>query len=353
MKSFKINLKLLWACCWYYTGLLNIFQRARDHLCSTDSTIILLYHRIIPRANSSAIFSLPGIVVFQDTFEKQVRFLSEHYHIIPLSEYIKAKKSRNALPHKTIVITFDDGWGDNYFYAFPILKKYQVPATIFLTAGFIGTEKLFWPEKIIFLTRKMIAANSMNEFFETFHIQELHNLFLNLFEHATDPKSWYLFIERMKEIDEQKIELLITELETFLKKPSIPRGNHCLKWNQAEDMARFHCTFGSHGINHKILTTLDNKYIQEEALESKRIIEKNLNSEVIYFAYPNGNYNETVVGILRSSGYQAAFTTEKGINKINSDLYALKRINIHEGMLSDSRANFSKELFSAYLGGIL
>lgn len=353
MRSFKKFLKLLWASCWYYTGLLNIFQIARNYLCSKDRSVILLYHRIIPRENLDTMLSLPGIVVFRDTFEKQIRFLSKHYHIIPINEYIKAKKSRIALPHKTIVITFDDGWEDNYFYAFPILKKYQVPATVFLTAGFISTEKLFWPEKIIFLTKKVFAANSLNEFFRTYPMQEFHKLFLSLFEHPADPKSWYLFIERLKEIDEHRIEVLITDLETFLKKPSIPPDNHCLKWNQVEDMARFQLTFGSHGLNHKILTDLNDKEMQEELEESKMVIENNLQSEVNFFAYPNGNYNETVLGLTRSSGYQAAFTTEKGINKINSNLYALKRINIHEGMFSDLRANFSKELFSAYLGGIL
>jgi peptidoglycan/xylan/chitin deacetylase (PgdA/CDA1 family) len=353
MRFLKKYFKLLWASCCYHSGLLDIFQRVRDTLFSTDRTVILLYHRIIPRNFSHTLFSLSGIVVYQDSFEKQIRFLSEHYHIISLDEYIKAKKSRIALPHKTVVITFDDGWEDNYVYAFDVLKRYKVPTAIFLAAGLIGTEKLFWPEKIIFLTKRVFAANALNEFFRAYPMQEFRPLFLYLFENAGNPKSWYLFIERLKQINEQKRDILITNLETFLQNPALPPDNYCLNWHQVEEMARFQCTFGSHGLSHKVLTEIHEHEIQEEVEESKKIIEKKLHVAVDFFSYPNGNHDETIIRLLQSSGYQAAFSVEQGMNKKISDLYKLKRINIHEGMISDMRLNFSKELFAAYLGGIL
>jgi peptidoglycan/xylan/chitin deacetylase (PgdA/CDA1 family) len=353
MRSLKKALKLLWARTWFNTNLIDIFMRARDILFNRDHTVILLYHRVVPRDQKDTVLSLPGIVVYQDSFERQLEFLNKNYHIISLNDYIDAKKRNYTLPHKTAVITFDDGWEDNYAYAFPILKKYNVPAAIFLATGFIGTERLFWPEKIIFLMKRIFTANTLNEFFYAYPMQEFYPLLLYLFENAEDPKSWYIFIERLKQIDEKKREILTTNLETFLQNPSPPPFNYCLNWNQVDEMARSQCTFGSHGLSHKILTKLRENEIQEEVEESRRIIENKLHVAVDFFSYPNGNHNGKVIRILRSSGYQAALAVEQGMNKKVSNLYTLKRINIHEGMISDMRLNFSKELFAAYLGGIL
>ena len=88
---------------------------------------ILMYHRIDQQGDTSSLSVSP------DNFLHQMRFLSErHYNVIFLTELAQAKQSGVRLPRNTVVITFDDGYADNYRYAYPVLKKYDLPATIFV-----------------------------------------------------------------------------------------------------------------------------------------------------------------------------------------------------------------------------
>jgi peptidoglycan/xylan/chitin deacetylase (PgdA/CDA1 family) len=104
---------------------------------------IAMYHSVNPGA-------LPGnmLAVLPTTFERQMRFLkSHHYNVLPLESLATLIKERKKIPSKTISITFDDGYKDNYIYAFPILKKYHLPATIFIITDEVGrADRLSWDE---------------------------------------------------------------------------------------------------------------------------------------------------------------------------------------------------------------
>ncbi|MBN3039331.1 MAG: polysaccharide deacetylase family protein [Candidatus Omnitrophica bacterium] len=96
---------------------------------------ILMYHRIDKRGEVSSLSVSPS------NFEKQMAFLAKHkYNVISLDEFAKAKKQGSCLPRNTVVITFDDGYEDNYKIAFPILKKHNIPAIIFVIVDVIGSE---------------------------------------------------------------------------------------------------------------------------------------------------------------------------------------------------------------------
>ena len=95
---------------------------------------ILMYHSVDPNA-------VPGnrLAVSVNTFERQMRFLKDrHYNVVPLYVIASLVKDRRKIPPKTIAITFDDGYKDNYTYAFPILKKYNLPATMFIIVNEVG-----------------------------------------------------------------------------------------------------------------------------------------------------------------------------------------------------------------------
>lgn len=97
---------------------------------------ILMYHRFGYKGGS--LFVTPG------NFEKQMAYLKDNnYKVISLNKLVESTKENKKFHHKTVVITIDDGYEDNYTYAYPILKKYDYPATVFIVAGFIGEEKDF------------------------------------------------------------------------------------------------------------------------------------------------------------------------------------------------------------------
>ena len=106
---------------------------------------ILMYHSVNPNA-------LPGnrLAVSVNTFERQMRFLkTHHYKVVPLEAIAGLIKDRKKTPPKTVALTFDDGYKDNYTYAFTILKKYNLPATIFIIVNEVGrpqSDRLSWDE---------------------------------------------------------------------------------------------------------------------------------------------------------------------------------------------------------------
>lgn len=106
-------------------------------------TPIIMYHSIDPNATAEN-----RLAITPENFQRQMRFLkNHHYTVLPLESLAGLIKEKKRIPSKSIAITFDDGYKDNYIYAFPILKKYNLPATIFIIVNEIGRpDRLSWDE---------------------------------------------------------------------------------------------------------------------------------------------------------------------------------------------------------------
>jgi len=96
---------------------------------------IIMYHSVNPKQNPA----ISGLIVSPETFQRQMRFLKRRkYNILPLDELIVLIKEKKKIPSRTVAITFDDGYKDSYTYAFPILRKYNIPATMFIIIDEVG-----------------------------------------------------------------------------------------------------------------------------------------------------------------------------------------------------------------------
>lgn len=120
---------------------------------------ILMYHSIDPDAPKDSL-----LAVTPDVFRKQMRFLKEHrYNVVTLAEAVDIIKNKKKSPAHTIAITFDDGYRDNYTYAFPILKDYNFPATIFIVANEVGRvqeNRFTWDDISVMQASGIIAFGS-------------------------------------------------------------------------------------------------------------------------------------------------------------------------------------------------
>lgn len=270
--------------------------------------VIFVYHRVSPRRDNS-----PVANICPEEFEKQIRYLKENFKIYSLEKLINFL-SNNSTDKETkeniAVITFDDGYKDNYVYAHPILKKYQVPATIFLVTEYIGKNQLFWWDKIeyiIYHTKKReINISNFGKYFLTDNKKKLHCIFF--------------LLKKFKKISENLKNKYIDELQNICH-VNIPSGlgkEVILSWDEIGEMKNNKISFGAHTLTHANLININLEEANKEISQSKAMIEDRLKGDVISFAYPYGSkyYNNDIIKLIKSNGFICAVTTsEKLISK--------------------------------------
>jgi peptidoglycan/xylan/chitin deacetylase (PgdA/CDA1 family) len=305
-------------------GMAWIYHRSRHSLKHLKGKVsILAYHRVLSeKALGRDYFIQPGMYVRNDVFEKQMQFLTENFQIISLMELLN-HWAEGTWDHgkRYCVITLDDGWLDNYVYAYPILRKYQIPATIFLPTAFIGTNQWFWPDKVGYLLRRWTvgAANALSNG---------HPWARGLIAKA---KSGNLdsAIEMCKEVPEEEIYEFIDEMSRRMHL-EFPDDRLLINWQEVEEMSRHGISFGSHSCTHKILPKLPPEEIEDELAQSLRTLREKKINYVPVFAYPNGDCDEKTIGQVKAAGYRAAVTTVFGFEgRSPQHLFRLKRVGIH------------------------
>lgn len=264
-------------------------------------------------------------------FEEQIRYFRTHYHPIMLKEYLQYRKEGKELPPYSVIVTFDDGFLNNYEYAFPILKKYDVPAVFFVSTAFIGNQKMLWTEELIYRlthTQKkqlnvQILGKEQQFFLETVRQKQLVASRIRQQLKRVPRKEVERFMQQMQEqLDD--VSLDFTSVEDQLR-------YHFMDWHHLKEMIANGMEVGSHTHNHLILSQLSEQESRFELKTSRDLIEKNLGIVCYGFSYPNGkrtDFSERDKKILRDLGYLCATTQEPGWNDDNMDLFELKRINI-------------------------
>lgn len=283
--------------------------------------VILMYHRVVPENEIKKHYIQPGMYVTTEVFEKQILFLKEYFKILPLKEL---HRLRNCISldkaTRYCIITFDDGWIDNYIYAYPLLKKYSIPATIFLPTRFIGGNEWFWFDKVSYILS--ICRNSIYRK----EVVDLLPLDIRWGREWIDK-----VIDSFKMRDFEEVEKIIDKISKMFN-VKIPEERRTLNWDEVSEMLSSGLiSFGSHTENHRNLTNIDLKNIKEELIRSKNslILEGAVDSSFIPFSYPDGGFRDDIARYVHEVGYSLAVTTMQGYENCNGDMYKLRRISIH------------------------
>jgi peptidoglycan/xylan/chitin deacetylase (PgdA/CDA1 family) len=215
--------------------------------------VILMYHMISePKTAAEVKYACPP-----KRFEQHLKMLlSIGFKPVSINAIEDYYIHQTPLPDKAFLVTLDDGFEDNYSNAFPIFKRYLIPAVIYLATGLIGKTNQ-WMSTPIFSERKMLS------------------------------------------------------------------------WTQIKDMAGEGITFGSHTVSHPKLTELDDESVSKELIQSKKIIEDQLDLECSHFAYPYGLLNERTSELVKKVGFKTACTTRSGFNNAERDPLMLHRIEVY------------------------
>lgn len=345
-EKIKLFIRYIVSAFLFYSRINDIYR----YIARKNQVTVLMYHRVIDTTKIDKSCLQPGMYVSWQAFKMQMEYLSQRYCVVTVGELIEAIEKGKEIQRRSCVITFDDGWKDFYSYAFPMLKKYNLPATVFLVSGYVGTNHWLWPEKVSKLLIKYFATKWFEKN-QPIDYSSLENM--GFFRLASEPgltpiQKIEAIIEKMKDLEQNEIETVVNELESLLC--IHPDQEYCgtlmLSWDEVKEMTQSRITFGSHTRDHSILTKVKKRKVKKEIAESKREIEKRILNPCFTFCYPNGNYNNEIKYIVMDH-YRCAFTTQKGFVKPSDDPFALKRIDIHHDI------TFTKAMFACRISGIL
>jgi peptidoglycan/xylan/chitin deacetylase (PgdA/CDA1 family) len=261
----------------------------------------------------------------REEFDAQIAFLSNEYRVLPLSEIVERLRRGLPLPERAVCITFDDGFRNNLRTAYPILLKYQAPATIFLVTSLIGTSQPPWPEQLYcgFASTKRGAVQFDETSFPLKSQQDKTTAFVKI---ASRLKS--LPVDRK----EAELQHLLDTLGRFSKDYD---AFAMLDWKEVEKLnAAGLVSFGSHTHTHQILSRCSPERQHFELLTSRKLMLEHLGKADL-FAYPNGSpadYTSETKRLSSELGYECALTTIRGLNTSKTDPYELRRVGVGADM---------------------
>jgi peptidoglycan/xylan/chitin deacetylase (PgdA/CDA1 family) len=266
------------------------------------------------------------MVMPKETFEAQIAYLAKNYNILGLTEAISLLRERR-LPRRSLALTFDDGYNDNYEHAFPILKGYRIPATFFVVTDAMGGKlRLWWDEvseAIRCLSNDSRAGNGKHSGFPNRLVPFVERLASGRDSRAVSQE----LVWCLNDLPLDERSRLLEALMELTNLPSKQRPDLMLTWEQVRELYHSGMQIGSHTRTHAFVDELGEEQLYAEIMGSVQILQQQLGMPTTLFAYPRGRGGEAVEKFLEEVGIQVAVTTESGYNEPTANCLRLKRLD--------------------------
>ncbi|MEO5823712.1 MAG: polysaccharide deacetylase family protein [Vicinamibacteraceae bacterium] len=343
------GLKLIVAYVLYYTGVLRLYQL----IAMRQRAVVLMYHRVLTADERAKTASHPALVVDAATFATQMSLLSRCFTVIGVDELADRMARGEPLRSRSCLITFDDGWRDNYLNALPVLQRHRLPALVFLPVNFIGKRRLFWQEALTHALMRVVG--------EVMRVPAHRAAFAPLLApfgltrvldiDAVDPRPYVIdAITTQKGIEPAVVDRLVRDIDAALAAGGAPAAvdptivDGFMDWPEVDEMGRAGVAFGGHGAEHRLLTYVSPGEVESEIRESKAVVDARFAATAPTFSYPNGYLTPEIAARVESAGYRLAFSTTRGFVAAGDDRFAVRRLNIHESVTNTGPLFFAKVL---------
>ena len=301
---------------YHYSGIEKImFSLLRNS--KQPLLLNIVYHRVCSSMDSCEYMAVPA-----DVFEAHIEFIKDNFEVVNMVDGLNlvCEGGRKGL---YVSINLDDGYMDNYEQAFPIIKKHNLPATIFLAMDFIGRNHLFWWDEVFQIIQssgqKTSGVKSKNALRDAYGANRINS---------------FLMDKKESEIEDSINKL---KRQYCLNKEITP--SQMLGWGEIKEMAAAGINFGSHTKTHRNLCLMEDGEIRKELMDSKLQLEEKLGMKQVGFCYPFGIYDDRVKRLVRDAGFDYARTCIKGSNCKSIDRFSLKSIDVS--------TLFNKKLFTS------
>jgi peptidoglycan/xylan/chitin deacetylase (PgdA/CDA1 family) len=240
----------------------------------------------------------------QDRFAEHMRHLARHARVVSGEEVKEAIRGGNQLPRRAVMVTFDDGDRSVFERAAPILVEMRIPAIVFVVAGLIDSEQMFWWDEAEF----MLSAAASGD--------------------VSDTRAWPELLRYLKSVpNERRLEILA---ELRARAPGLVPCRRQLRTEELRELARSGIEIGNHTLTHPCLDRCGLQTALDEVSRGHALLAELTGTEPRYFAFPNGNFDGRVIPALESLGYSGAFLFDHRIARFPpSNEFTISRLRVN------------------------
>jgi peptidoglycan/xylan/chitin deacetylase (PgdA/CDA1 family) len=277
-----------------FSGQLGLYRLAS--LITRNQPRALVYHRF---SNET----LSGYCTGHN-FELQLRYIKKHYRALTMTQLVEEYYAGGLRKPNTIAITIDDGYDDFYKIAYPLLKKYQLPATLYVATGFIENKLWLWPDQVSFILNRAVQPRPVFSFENVIDIQP----------ELSGYKAWSYLIAKLLSVSDPVKHEIIQKLASawHVDLPALaPDDFRPCTEKQLVEMSENNIEIGGHSVTHPSMGQVDDDQALFEIDESKRYLINLLGDTNRSFCYPNGtehDYTPVVKKMVQVAGYSCAVT---------------------------------------------
>ena len=283
--------------------------------------LILAYHRVYP-----------GYHIDPEIFDFQMRVIKERFLPLSLDEVISFLKGEIPLKRDGAVVTFDDGWADNFIYAYPILKKHGLRGAVFVTTGFISDTPIvrptlndYWSGKVSL--EELFKPMEMDKAIKEFAMQGKSDQFLtweeirsmrDVFEVECHGHTHAYHFCSPKIVGTCGTDLHGRQNWLLLSGLHLEAGTSLYESGSALAWPRYY------GDYFESLDDYRNR-VKQELETSVLLITDQIGVRPRHLAWPFGEYSQIGLNVAKEMGFLACYTTDQGVVTKGSDRYALPR----------------------------
>ncbi|MDR2441438.1 MAG: polysaccharide deacetylase family protein [Planctomycetaceae bacterium] len=275
------------------------------------SAVILAYHSVTTDWQKQADYINRGISTDAERFDEQMRMLRQEYNPVTLNDIAGWLRGTQSLPPRSVAVTFDDGFADNYDVAAPIMEKYNIRGTVYLTVNAIQRQELPWFCRTTFLfqqaeIRKIVLTDT-----ETKRTWNLGNP-------KENREAFVYYCYPCAKLVGEELQNYIEKLETWFGF-RLDLNNVCgmMTFDQARKLRQHGHIIGNHTFSHGNLAHIPQEFLYQEIAEADKILEQELGEPVEHFSYPHPcldpQWNNATLAETKKLNYKTAVLTNFGL----------------------------------------
>jgi peptidoglycan/xylan/chitin deacetylase (PgdA/CDA1 family) len=308
--------------------------------------VALLYHRVNELPSDPQL-----LCVSRQNFEEHLKVVSQYGQAIPLNALSRMLQNGDR-GQRMIVITFDDGYADNLYNAKPLLERYDMPATVFVTAGYVGSKREFWYDELerIFLHKRTLPETLRLKIDQRWYEWQLGSIAHNGEDAELSWREWNVswnsdptarhhvyrsLFQILQPLPDGERRKIVENLATWAGMETVHRPTHrTLTPDEVIRLAEEGLVeVGSHTLTHPVLSAIPLASQRQEICDSKARLEETMGRPVTSFAYPFGgrsHYTEATVAAVREAGFQSACSNFAGVIRPATDPFQLPRFLVRD-----------------------